>query len=111
VPGFIAFLADLLKLPPAVVGTALVVLGIMLLAISIKYVCRYLERRSDNGLIEKLIDNRAADAVVIQAIRGTAIADAAKAGASEAEPVDTEVDGVVQRVVGWMRDLKLPPGG
>jgi hypothetical protein len=121
-PGFVAFLADHLKSSPTVVGIALVVLGLMLLAVSIKCVRRYfecrndnrrrlLERRSDNGLIEKLIDKSTADAAVIEAIRGTAIAAAATATASEADPDDADVDGVVRRVVGWMRDLKLPPGG
>ena len=110
----VAFLADLLKLPPAVIGATLLVLGVVLvvglLAVSIRHLFDYLKRRSDNKLIDKLIaKSDKPESVVIQAIRGTAIADAAKAS-SESEVVDAEVDGMARRLTGWMRELKLPGG-
>ena len=107
----VAFLADLLKLPPAAVGAGMVVLAIMLvvwlLAVSIRCGFRYLERRSDNKLIDKHLGSSQPQSVVIQAIRGTAIADAAKAS-SEGDDVEAEVGGLVRRLTGWMRDPKLP---
>ena len=111
---FIALLADLLKLPPAAVGATLVVLAVALvvwmLAVSIRCGFRYLERRSDNKLIDKHIEKSTEpQPVVIQAIRGTAIAGAATAS-SDSEVVDAEVDGLARRLTGWMRELK-PPGG
>ena len=110
----VPFVADLLKLPPAAVGATLVFFGVvlvvMLLAVSIRHGFRYLERRSDNKLIAKHIEKSSVpEPVVIQAIRGTAIADAAKAS-SESEVVDAEVDGLARRLTGWMRELKLPGG-
>ena len=119
----IAFFADLLKLPPAAVVGIGVGLVVVLLIATVREWIRYLGRRDDNRrryrescgqdrLIEKMIDRRVGlEPAVIQAIRGSAIAAAASATASEAEPVDSEVDGVVRRVVGWMRDLKPPPSG
>jgi hypothetical protein len=74
------------------------------------HVFAYLKRRSDNKLIAKHLEKSSEpQPVVIQAIRGTAIADAAQVSA-EGDVVDAEVDGLAQRLTGWMRELKLPGG-
>jgi hypothetical protein len=85
VAALIAFLADLFKLSPAAtLVVAGVVLVVILLAVSIRCGFRYLERRSDNKLIDKHLEKSSQpQPVVIQAIRGTANADAAKVATSE----------------------------
>ena len=107
-----ALIADLLNLPPVAVVWIGVGLAVVLLSATFREWFRYLGRRNDNWrryqehqsqdqLIAKMIEGRLdLEPAVIQAIRGTAIAEAATAAASEAVPVDADVDGVVQRVVG-----------